>query len=128
MSAANIIARKGRTLIRRRKAQGTYVDGFYTEDNTVSPDLEIIGSVQPLGYKEKMLLPEGDRTKEWIKVYTVADVQTMTEDRQADILVVDGKSYEVQQVTNWTLPAGGANLTHYEVNACTMNEKTNKVD
>ncbi len=126
MSAAAQILRKGRPITLRRFADGTYVDGFYTEDQT-PVDTTIIASVQPMGYKEKMLLPEGDRVKQWIKIYTVEPVRTQEGDARADRLVVDGKEYDVQQVTDWMLPGPGANLTHYEIAAVSVNEKTKVV-
>lgn len=36
----------------------------------IKPDLVIEGNVQPMKYHELLLLPESDRTKEWIVIYT----------------------------------------------------------
>jgi hypothetical protein len=124
MDASSVISRKGRLLTRRRFADGSYEnEGIYTPSGP-PVDAKIFGSVQPMGVREKLLMPEGDRTREWIKVFTTDDLRTDSETARADVLVVDGRLYEVQQVTDWMLPTSGARLTHREVNAVSVNEKT----
>ncbi len=126
MSAAGVIQRKGRNITLRRFAQGTYEDGYYTED-AAPVDSALRAVVQPMGYKERMALPEGDRSKQWIKLWTVVELKALDADAgtRADRVIIDGKTYEVQGLGDWTLPAEGANLTHYESTAVSVNEKTN---
>lgn len=66
----------------------------------------IRASVQPITGKELETLPEGERSKEWFKVYTKDDVRTGTQHvgtvgRRADHLVFDGAEHEVRKVQPW---------------------------
>lgn len=130
MSGASLIKRFSRNDIGLiRKGPGGYVDGYWVEgaiemigDPPAIPLFE--GSVQELSQKELMLLPEGDRTKRWIKIYTVLVLRTQAEHQNSDIVVVDGVQYQVMNVSNQFTPGAKMKLLHYRYECSTMNEKT----
>lgn len=57
--------------------------------------LEVEANVQPMRGHELVVLPEADRTKESIKVYSVETLQTAEEVKaeEADIIIWEGKKY-----------------------------------
>lgn len=79
-----------------RDALGEYVEG-------AASDSIIKASIQALNGRDLQSLPEGERQKDWQKVYTLATLKTASQyDRTgADHIIVDGISYEVQQVWPW---------------------------
>lgn len=53
-----------------------------------------------------MSLPESDRSREWVKFYTtsvVLGVQEGAASQQPDMLVWDGKTYEVSKVFSYKM-------------------------
>lgn len=93
--------------IRREDAGGEYVDGHYVAVDDESPAPTAKVSIQPLTGKEIIQLPESDRIRQPIRIYT--DYQLDTN----DIIVrkSDNKEYEIQSVENWA-PFG--RLQHYK--------------
>lgn len=76
-----------------RKTEGEWVKGRWVEGKT--EELEIEASVQPMRGHELVVLPEADRTKDSIKVYSVERLRTVEEVKQeeADVVVWEGKHY-----------------------------------
>lgn len=112
----SIIRRFGRIIDHTRLAAGSYVDGYY-ETGTATTNC-ITAAVQPLTAKEQALLPEGDRQKGWVKVYTTVPIIT------GDFFLIDGINYEVLKVWDWTANATGRTLRHYKAEAVVVNEVT----
>lgn len=89
-----------RTITRRRFAAG----GAYDADGKwvagTPTDTSIRASVQEADAKDLELLELGERTRDPIKVYTVADVRTGDQHSglEADHLLVDGATYRVLRV------------------------------
>lgn len=73
----------------------------------VKPDPVIEGNVQPLKFQEIMMMPEADRTREWIKIYTTTPISTWKEpyeDGNLDIYVVwEGESYRVMKEKHYVM-------------------------
>lgn len=85
---------------RRRAAQGSYVDGLWTEG--VSTDTAIEINIQPLKGHELMSLPESDRSKELVKFYTTAEVRGIAEGSPStppDLIIWDGRTFEVAKAS-----------------------------
>lgn len=82
------------TLI-RPSVEGEYIDGIWTPGTTA--EREIDGSVQPLSARERMMLPEGIRTKASVKIYTEEPLFTAEPGgmKQSDRLRIDGVIWEV---------------------------------
>lgn len=86
----------------QRFGVGEYVKGVYQPGDTT--ELEIPASVQPMKPNERLLLPEGQRTKEVVKIFTVERLCT-TDERggtKADIITSKGRLFEIAGVDDWT--------------------------
>lgn len=97
----------------QRPAPGAYVNGRWTEGQKTT--LEIYANVQPgrMKYSEIISLPEADRTKETIKIYTTSEIRTLREGEnahQADLVEWDGKLFEIRMVRHYQMGV----LDHYE--------------
>ena len=95
-----------------RYAAGSYVSGRWVEGATSV--LSITASVQPDRARpdELLHLPEADRAREAIRLYTTATLRTSDESAgiQADEVVWEGEQWEVHKVESWPL-----NMTHQKV-------------
>jgi len=93
-----------------RKSKGEYVDGNWVEG--VETEVPIEANVQPVQFKELMQFPESDRTKEWIKLYSVEQIRTANEAPdgwEADEVVWDGYRYKVMKSRHYVMGV----LDHY---------------
>lgn len=101
MSITEIISDFGRDLVATRFDAGSYVNGTYVPGSTNS--IDIVMSVQPLNGKELMILPEGERTKNYVRGYTDTQLYTaqQSDSKKADRVSVDDVVYEVQKVEKW---------------------------
>lgn len=86
-----------------RIAEGSHSGGVYTPGT--SSNFTIKGNLQPLSGNEILQLPEGDRQRQSLWLYS------RTELKVNDIVTADGKSYEVQPVEDWTRQR---RLPHYK--------------
>lgn len=78
----------------------------------------IEANIQPLRFKEIQLLPEADRTKEWIKLYLDPDQDLRgelegTPGQRADIIEWAGHQYKVMNIRSWNMGV----LNHIEARA-----------
>lgn len=105
------------TVIRTSK-DGSYVLGKYVPGKEST--FKIRGTVEPLSAQMMMLLPEGERTKESIRIYTANELNTVDalNGRKADVVCYRGKQYEVHLVKHWT-----SLIPHYAVVAVLKNMK-----
>lgn len=93
--------------IKREDAGGSHVNGIRVPASDVSPAPTAKANIQPLGGKETLQLPESDRLRQPIRIYT--DFALLNN----DIMVRDSDSqeYEVQKVSNWAV---FGRLEHYK--------------
>lgn len=86
-----------------RKSPGTRVNGRWIEGTELA--IEAQGNIQPLKGSELLALPESDRTKESIKVYTVETLKTLTEvdATQADHIIWEGKRFVAAQTFTYKM-------------------------
>lgn len=89
-----------------RVAPGTTAGGIYTPGSASA--FSINASVQPLQAEQLERMPEGTRVDEARAVYTDGDLQTQeeTSGRTADLITIEGRSYQVQSVRDFQ-PSGG---------------------
>lgn len=101
--SASLIARFGRSVTIQSSAAGSYVDGVWVQPARTS--FGITASVQPMTPKEVLLLPEGDRQKETMKLYSTYrfKVQKDGSMEQSDQVVIDGRTYMVIAVTDFAV-------------------------
>lgn len=94
----------------KRYAAATLIKGVY---QAVTPTtFTITASIQPASGDEVMTLPEGDREKELLAVFTNTALRTIDQDTktEADRITWEGSDYEVIKVSPWKMGA----LDHYE--------------
>jgi hypothetical protein len=84
------------TIVARRAVAGAHTDST------------IMASVQPVNGADTEHLPEGQRARVQLKVYTTTDLRGADAGQQADDLVIDGEVLEVVEVQQHT-----AVLPHY---------------
>ncbi len=78
-----------------RKTEGEWVHGRWVDG--IETTLTIEANVQPAKGYELILMPEADRSKDWIKVYCKEVLNTVEEGNgiPADVVVWQGKKYQV---------------------------------
>jgi len=83
----------------------------------------IQATVQPMKGRDLEVLPEGDRQKRWIKLYSETEIKTGTQDdgaqRGADRIGVYGEIFEVQHVERQP-----AIIPHWKARAALLDEVT----
>jgi hypothetical protein len=104
-----------------RSSGGTRIKGVYKPNLPTAITMQ--ANIQPiLKSTDTMLMPEGDRSKEMVKVYTTEALIQRTEGvspTQGDTFVFDGKTWEVMRVVGYKMGV----LNHYKA-ICVRRELT----
>ena len=81
-----------------RFSSGTYVDGVWV--NGSSAIIQINAVVQNAQADDLILLKEGTRSTEAIKIHTTAKVKTVSEygESNADVFLYNGRTYKIYDV------------------------------
>jgi len=97
-----LIDRFGTYYTLRRYDPGIYVKGRWEPGSTFT-ETQIVASIQPSTGKEREILPEGERTKEVIRIYTKYGLRQPIEQQnvKGDRISYKGRSYEVRMVETW---------------------------
>lgn len=88
------LLRNAEMLTIRRREAGKFYKGRWKSSNRFE-EFEALCSFQPVSGRETMQLPEGDRTKSHVKVYTEFAL------KRDDIIERNGEEFEVQILNNW---------------------------
>lgn len=80
--------------------------GMPVEDPPSQHTIE--ANVQNVGFQELLTLPEADRRKQWIKLYTqleedIRGAREGSNGHKADIVVWQGLEYQVMKVQDWEM-------------------------
>lgn len=97
-----------------RAEQGSHVNGRWVEGGTQA--VEIKANVQPMREQELLLLPEADRSREWLNVYSAEQIRTERQGQggwAADEFEWQGDIYKVMRVKSYKMGV----LDHYEAKA-----------
>ncbi len=86
----------------KRKAAGAYVNGHYVTG--AESNYSALASVQPLSGEEILQLPEADRKRESLKMFTPSEIKVN------DTVTRAGRNYEVQKVMDFS----AHRIPHYE--------------
>lgn len=100
----------------RRYPPGTYVNGRWVEGSP-SQDILITASIQPAKGEEMRSLPEARKESENYVMYTSFRVRTVQEkgsNQNADLILFDGKEFEVHLVDPWQNNANFTIVNHYK--------------
>jgi hypothetical protein len=100
MNMGATIARLAQGRFTVTRPSGSYVAGRWVEG--AAETFEIAASIQPATPKELQRLPEGDRVKAVIAIWTTTELR-VGEGAQADRVSYGGGTYEVQAVERWDL-------------------------
>ncbi len=94
----SLIKKFGRTIQIERQLPGRYDDKGVWLPGSVST-FDIIASVQHLDTDDLLRLPENQRSKEMIKIFTDVEIFTTSVQSQttSDIVIIDGYRYEVSK-------------------------------
>lgn len=84
------------TLIVKRAANVRWIEGKPVETN-IEP-YEMIGNVQPFSPKDLLLVPEAQRTKEMLWIFTEQNTKIP---QNNDHVIRNGIYFQVQGVENW---------------------------
>lgn len=118
-----VIDRMGQTYGFRRFAQGRYVDGEWvdgdevvpTDENGAETSFTMVASIQPMTAQETMAMPEGQRTSEWINIYTATKLERTQESEKTkgDVVIYNEREYEVMKVFDFMT----SRIPHYKAQA-----------
>lgn len=106
-----------KTITVSRRAQGSYVNGRYSEASPTT--FTIIGNVQPgLKWNDLQQLPEGERNRKSLRLYTSTPLRTRKEGSNgwdADVIQYTDplgvtEDYQVVKVTHYAMGV----LNHYK--------------
>lgn len=107
----------------KRKAAGSYIEGVFTDGEET--EIEITGSIQPLNGKELLVLSEGNRVKDTIKIYTDSELRTdKSSTCVADLIEYNNKIWQVMNVFDYSTTIAGTTLTHYKALCVNVVEET----
>lgn len=104
-----------------RRVKGSYVNGIWVDGAT--SDVVIEANVQPMKDHELMLMPEAERSKEWLKVYSASEIRAQVEgtngwdsDEFEFDSMEDGKTYifKIMKVRRYKMSI----LDHWRAIAC----------
>lgn len=87
-----------------RHAEGSYVDGDWVEGG--EQEVVIQANVHPFSDYQVMMLPESDRTKSWMWLFTadlVRQKKEGTSGNDADRFLWEGDMYEVRMVQTFSM-------------------------
>lgn len=108
-----LIDRFGATYTVRRRDPGSYVNGNWTPAGTYT-EFQIIASIQPINGRELQMMPEGQRTREMVRIYTKSGLRPTIEQQnvKGDLVSYKGRQWEVQKVEEWEFSWDG--LAHFK--------------
>lgn len=84
-----------------RRELGAYIDGDWVEGSTTT--FIAMVNIQPLKPYEILILPESDRTRSWLKLYSAQVLRTAKEGSwSADEFTWKNDKYKIMKVDDWT--------------------------
>lgn len=114
MSIAEFSLVKKTPLTIYRQSPGSYVDGDWVEGSEVTVDIQ--ANVQPFSDYQIMMLPEADRTKNWVWVFTSSEIRALKEGSggwAADEFIWNDERYKVMKVQRYQMTV----RDHWEIKA-----------
>lgn len=86
-----------------RFSPGEYIKGKWVDGS--NQEIELEGNVQPMRGHELLTLPESDRTKDVIKVYTVESLKTLDErtKTKADLVIWNDLVYQIVKTMTYQM-------------------------
>lgn len=99
-----------------RHGEGSYVDGDWVEGTETTVTIQ--ANVHPFSDYQVRMLPESDRTKSWVWMFTTSEVRARKEGPSgvahgADRFIWEGDLYEAMKVQKYSMSV----QDHYEIKA-----------
>lgn len=92
-----------------RAAKGSYVNGVWTSGAITQ--IVVQANIQPVRYRDTLLLPEADRTRQAIRIYSSDELREQVEGKwDADEFDYNGFRYVIMKVQYY----GMGTLNHYK--------------
>jgi hypothetical protein len=106
--------RKGKSILITRRTPGSYVNGKW-QDGPSPTTFRAFVSIQPFSLREMLLLPEGERNREHIRIYCDVPLRPLVQETgvKGDLVPYNDRTYEVQQSGTWDIPRQTA-LPHFK--------------
>lgn len=104
MTVAGFLLVKKTPITLFRTTAGSYVDGVWVEGTESSVPIE--ANVQPFSDYQYMILPESDRTKQWVWVFSESEIRTLKEGNgghAADEFIWNGERYKVMKTQRFQM-------------------------
>lgn len=114
-SMERMISKFGYTINVVRAGGGDYINGKWKSFPAKNYSIQAV--VQPLGFRELQLLPEGSRTRERIKIFSIECLRTQKEGQIADVVHWQGKQYKVVSVQTYMKPGDVFTIAYHRVDA-----------
>lgn len=107
-----------------RRANGQYVRGRWVDATPTAPVI-ITANIQPTTGKDMLLLPEAERLKQAVKLFSEQEVRASKEgSHSADQFMYNGQLYEVRRVKKWDMGV----LNHYHAIAVAVENLAGEVE
>lgn len=108
--AGFLLVKKTPLTIYRKSGIGSYVNGVWTE--AAETTVEIQANVQPYQFNQYQIMPEADRSKKWLRVFSGSELKTLKEGSwAADEFIWDGDRYQVMKVDRYMMQT----RDHFEI-------------
>ena len=104
MTVAGFLLVKKTPITVFRSTAGSYVDGDWVEGTETEVPIE--ANVQPFSDYQYMILPEADRTKQWVWVFSSSEMRTLKEGTggyAADEFVWNNERYKVMKTQRFQM-------------------------
>lgn len=101
MDTAAIIRAFGEAVIITRYKPGRYIERKWCDGGCST--FQVVASIQPMSGRERLLLPEGDRSREFVHIWTSSPLQLgdIEKKTRGDSFDWNGKTYFVEKVERW---------------------------
>lgn len=73
--------------------------------------LQVLACVQPLGGRDLLRFPEGERSTERLVFFAAVPLRVAGPSGEGDVVTIDGVGWEVENVEDWTPFGGSARAT-----------------
>lgn len=114
MTVAGFLLVKKLPLNILRSTAGSYINGEWVEGTETTVPIE--ANVQPFSDYQYMILPEADRTKQWVWVFSSSEIRTLKEGTggyAADEFVWNGERYRAMKAQRFQMSI----QDHWEIKA-----------
>lgn len=95
LNMSSVVMFFAKDIIYRSKTPGTWLNGRFTPGPTI--DTQIKATVQPATARDLEILPEAERRKQIMTVWSLIEFRISGDetDTDSDLLIIDGNNYKI---------------------------------